>query len=530
MNGRKLIETIFLVLSLAGILWLVTTVTTLPGFFQVVMLATLVVVATIYFVYPTLPFDYKFLTLLLLGCALFGKGFSYVSPFEPVYIAEVTIVVCLGGLVFRWMRPHGFVLTVGHGVIFLWMAVVGFYLFDGFSKFGMLAIRDSAIGYYGLYFFFAFGMFQRERVLKAFGMASKWMVAFGCIGAGFVLIMAHFGPVSLRFMRFANPHPDTFLPLIVAFSATAFVVGAARKQPVFFLLGILGAFLLLSNKTAGLFSFGCVMLCLVVFAKRVELLFAGVATGFVAVLLAAILISAESKFFKEVILASDQVQTVIEVGDAGRAHSSGNDSTSDWRITWWKIVIADTMKESPMFGMGLGADISGHFAESVLGITDISDYARYPHSVLFTVFGRMGFVGLAVFLVYLGFIVVFSARFARRYFVGSDIDTSALIAFSIFIGGLANGLVQATYEAPYAAVQHWVCLAYLIAYDRRYRTRPRVVREAAAPAEVVVGRRERQRRIQQPGDGKRPVPLWTPGDCANNRAAPSTSLANRTAI
>jgi hypothetical protein len=516
MNGRKIIETVFLILSLAAVLWLVTTVTTLPGIIQVVLLVMLIMGTTIYFVYPTLPFDFKFLALLLLGCALLGKGFSYLSPVEPIYIAEVTLMLCLVGMLLRWLSGQGFVLTPAHGVVFIWMAVVGCYLFDGFPKFGKLALRDSAMGYYGLFFFAAFTIFQRERAMKAFGTLVRWMLLFGWIGAVYLMAMAHFGPLSWPMAGLVLPQPDTYLPLISGFAATCFILGAARKKPVFFVLGIAATLLLLGNKTAGIFSFGCVMLFLVIFARRIELLVAGLATGVVAVLVSAIMISAESKFFEEVIMKSDQVQTVIDVGDAGYEHGSGNDSTSDWRVTWWKFIIADTMAESPMFGMGLGADITGHFTEMVLGRSNVSDYARYPHSILFTVFGRMGFLGLAVFLGYFGFVLVFAAKFARRHFVGGEIDTNALVIFSVFLGGLANSLVQATYEAPYAAVQHWVCLAYLVAYHHRYGRRPRLlVLMESAPSAVVAPRRERRER--PPVDGERAAPRWTADDCANRQ-------------
>jgi len=517
MNKRKIIETIFLILSLAAVLWLVTTVTTLPGFFQVVLLVTLVGGATIYFVYPTLPFDFKFLALLLLGCALLGKGFSYLSPFEPIYIAEVTLLLCMVGTVLRWLSGDRLVLTVTHGAIFIWMAVVGCYLFDGFGKFGKLAIRDSAMGYYGLFFFAAFVLFERERVMKAYGTLMRWMLLFGCIGAVYLMAMSHFGFWSWPLASLALPQPDTYLPLISGFAATCFVLGAARKKPVFFVLGILATLLLLGNKTAGVFSFGCVMLFLVTFAKRLELLVAGVTTGVIAVLISAVMISAESKFFEEVIMQSDQVQTVIDIGEAGYVHGSGNDTTSDWRVSWWKIIIADTMAESPMFGMGLGADITGHFTEMILGISNASEYSRYPHSIIFTVFGRMGFLGLAVFLLYFGAILIFAAKFARRHFVGREIDTNALIVFAVFLGGLANALVQATYEAPYAAVQHWVCLAYLVAYHRRYGARPALVitEPSALPAKRV---RRRERARQRVGDEPRAVPRWTPADCAKRPA------------
>ena len=76
----------------------------------------------------------------------------------------------------------------------------------------------------------------------------------------------------------------------------------------------------------------------------------------------------------------------------------------DWRFTWWKMVISDVMKESPFYGLGLGSDISTEFHANYFqtGIdnTDVI-IARYPHNILITVLGRLGIIGIIIFL--LGF-------------------------------------------------------------------------------------------------------------------------------
>ncbi|MFN9026518.1 MAG: hypothetical protein ACK5VX_10055, partial [Akkermansiaceae bacterium] len=118
--------------------------------------------------------------------------------------------------------------------------------------------------------------------------------------------------------------------------------------------------------------------------------------------------------------------------------------------------------------------ISSHFLQSYMRIDLNSEeaikYARYPHNIVFTVFGRMGFVGLSIFVALLITVIkllILVTRIQSR-------DTSpggktALLALLIVIAGIANSLVQSTYEVPYGAITHWFVLGYLIAYYQKNR-------------------------------------------------------------
>jgi len=108
------------------------------------------------------------------------------------------------------------------------------------------------------------------------------------------------------------------------------------------------------------------------------------------------------------------------------------------------------------------------------GVKDAATYARYPHCIIFNVFGRMGFVGLAVFLIMFIALLRFCILFTRKQLSYRIIDSGDLIALSIFFSGIMDSLVQATYEVPHGAITNWVCLGYLAAgyYRKTNQTVP----------------------------------------------------------
>ena len=61
------------------------------GFFVILLLA----------LWRSIPIDAKLLYIIILGYALGGKGFAYVSPMEPIYISEICLAICMCGLLKR---------------------------------------------------------------------------------------------------------------------------------------------------------------------------------------------------------------------------------------------------------------------------------------------------------------------------------------------------------------------------------------------------------------------------------------------
>lgn len=69
-----------------------------------------------------------------------------------------------------------------------------------------------------------------------------------------------------------------------------------------------------------------------------------------------------------------------------------------FRTVWWGDVIHETLETNPVFGLGFGADLASRFIADYDLLSDESFAARSPHSMIVTVFGRMGFAGLLAWL------------------------------------------------------------------------------------------------------------------------------------
>lgn len=478
---NKIIQILIAVVGLFLALWLVMSSVTLPEYYQVSLLISSLVIGAILLIRRDLPFDFKVLGILLAGYAFAGKGFAYITPFEPVYIGEITMIICMLGLILRWTQGADFLPTHLHWLLLGWMVTVGLYLAYSFDDYRMMAIRDSAMGYYAAFFFTSFAIFRNPKASEAFSVLMKVCVGFGILSSiVLTLVWEKLAEASPLVARFFMPHADAFIPLIVAGTVYGLMQGMIRRSLPLLAVGAVALFLLMINKTAGIFSFVVVLSVLIVFARRMELLFTSLIGLTFGAVVIAIMLAAGSSFMEEKIYESDQLQTLRDMGETT---GKSNANTTEWRVSWWTIIVEDTLEENPFTGVGMGGDISGHFMESILGISQSSltteNFARYPHNIIFTVIGRMGFLGLGIFLIPFVAMILFGIRFCSQNLKTPEEQRHYLIPLVIFFAGLSNSLVQSTYEVPYGAIMHWSCLGYLAAY--RYRESAKVSKNTSVP-------------------------------------------------
>ena len=110
------------------------------------------------------------------------------------------------------------------------------------------------------------------------------------------------------------------------------------------------------------------------------------------------------------------------------------------------------MSRNPTFGLGFGYDIAARFLSQyeMVGAEDFS--ARSPHSMVMSVFGRMGLAGLALWAV----VSIGIARMTRHAFRTKDLDVIGLASVAwIFWICACFGVVL---EGPMGAVVFWTTL------------------------------------------------------------------------
>jgi hypothetical protein len=392
-----------------------------------------------------IPLDAKLLFIIILGYALGGKGFAYVSPVEPVYIGEICLALCMFGLMIR-IRHAGLFDTSIHNLIWVYLIYAGIHLMVDYDQYRLLAIRDSATAYYSLYFFAAYSLFQNEIIVTAFERIMKIAIVFAIMQ-----LVAFFFP--LRFPGF-YPHADAYIPLTVA-AAIYFLIRAAESKKIgYILIGATAVVALITGKTAGVLALFGVLGVALVFGRvknlKIPVAFIGV-LGFVALAVATVIIP---DFFAEHIGSGD----TVEAFGIAEGEFVGLSGTSSWRMDWWMMIWDDTMKAAPFWGLGFGSDVSTAFLGEKMG-----ELVRYPHNVIFTVIGRLGLIGLVIFITLFVAIGMFSIRFCSRYYNSPNRRDADLICPAVVIAGMINGIVQSTYEVPHGAITHWVCLGYMVA-------------------------------------------------------------------
>lgn len=411
--------------------------------------------------------DVKLLLVVILGYALGGKGFAYVSPFEPVYIGEISLALCLAGFLMRPQALSHIFETPIHKLIWLFLLYAFIHLMFDFSHYKLLAIRDSATAYYALFFIVSYALFQNEVIVDTFEKIMRLAVVFSMFQFGHVLSMwlisPNLGTTGL------HPHPDAFIPLLGGASLFFLIKGLEYRKIRYLLPGAYAVGVLCYIKTAA-------------FIALIGIIGASIISGRVKALVAPFVIGSMFGILGvslAMMVNSEAVLQAVTGGDTARAFgiaeggefvgfTEASDTTS-WRWGWWMQIWDDTTRMAPFLGQGFGSDISTPF----LGDNEWGRNVRYPHNIMFTVIGRLGLIGLFIFVLLYLAIVLHSLRFCKRFFSSPDRRDADLIAFGVVFAGLVNSLLQATYEVPYAAITHWVCLGYMAA--RYYKRRPEVV-------------------------------------------------------
>ena len=452
MQNNKIIQTVMLSLLLLFSMWVISALLDAGDSVRNVILGIGFFVVLIFSLWRKMPIDAKLLLIILMGYALGGKGFGYLSPFEPVYIGEICLALCACGLVLR-INQAGLGDTNVHKLIWVYLIYGGIHLIVDYSQYRLLALRDSSMVYYSLYFMISYSLLQRNAMMDNFERIMKIALVLSVMSTMYRTL----GFPNLAGMR---PHPDAFMPLNVAAVLYYLVKGRDNKKISYILFAMFVALIVVTSKTAALVSLAIVIGSAVVYGRVRGLVIPSIIIVTVGMLGIMITFFVNPDFIFDTIGSGATAETF---GLDGGEFVGVAGTTTEWRLDWWSQVWTDTMNIAPFWGQGFGADITGPFLESWLGpaYADATGYARFPHCVMFTNIGRLGLIGLFIFsllFIALGFMAL---KFSRRYFNSPARRDADLIVYGVVVAGMVNGLLQATYEIPHGAITHWVCLGYI---------------------------------------------------------------------
>jgi O-antigen ligase len=219
--------------------------------------------------------------------------------------------------------------------------------------------------------------------------------------------------------------------------------------------------LMLLGSRAALTGFICAASLLIV-ARRPRFIVYQLAVAVVALLAIAFLelsnIHFESDFFRRL---SDKVSSIVDIAGTGHYRSNAGDisaANNEFRTVWWTTVFNETMQKAPFFGLGFGYDLTSRFmfAYYPSGGEDTAT-TRSPHSIIFTILGRMGIIGLASFLIIL-FLITKMALAAARSVARREQPESNLLPWCGSINLLVAAMFGVVLEGPMGGILFWTFL------------------------------------------------------------------------
>lgn len=418
-------------------------------------------------VFPKIPIDGKLVLLCLCGYLIGAKGFAYLSPSPPLYIGEITFACC--GLVFL-IRHAGNILVflkrdILISILLILFGLCSLRIYFDFKQHGLYAIRDFAMIYYSFFCGFTYLLCKNEVYKKL--LRNAFIIAI-CIGAA--LNFSSYLGLSAQLSEYSfgliSIHPDVTVGIYVSLVFFFLHKFAQNKNPLLLLLCILCLCPVLTQKSSYAFSFFVSFLFFLFFVRTKVIILFGILSTVAGLCVLLLDLTLEMNL----LLGNDVLSTVDEVS-AIEHGIRGSGNTTEWRLAWWRLVFDMTVDENPFLGLGFGADITSPFLREVYKINYYGQnhgYARYPHCILFTVFGRLGIIGLLGFGMFA--LVFFNKMLHLSHFIKKPSTSSieyAMIAF--VLAGFANAFVQATYEIPYGAIPHWIILGYLLYWHREQR-------------------------------------------------------------
>lgn len=358
--------------------------------------------------------------------------------------------------------------------VLLWIVVGSIRIWHDFRTFGAPALRDFATIYYAVYFFIAQAANEHEG-------SRRWLR--GCM----VFSTTALPLVSLLYTLF----PDFFLTKLT-FRGVPLIY---QKNDLVASFLFAGAFFLMSLprqtlwvRFSTLFSLGSGLAWLSRAAMVALLAVTGVwswarqwrplrqlaltaGVGLIGILAHA---AVQHESFTET-PAYAIYEHLVSIADVSGTRSYKNTESADsgdnnrFRLVWWKTVVDDTFRENPWLGLGFGRDLAEDFVVNYGLWGDESFNVRSPHSLVFTMLGRLGLAGLlalgvltAALLGAFLHVAVVAARERRVTRRPSLIALGWLSAAWVVFISSWFGVVL---EGPMGAVVFWVTLG--IANDER---------------------------------------------------------------
>lgn len=414
-------------------------------------------------------FQPRSLSLVLLagltaGYVVGNRGFAQLTPSAslPLFPGEAVLGLLVaaqflerskGGMAGARFGPIDWLLSA-------WIVLGTARVVVDLRTHGLMAVRDYAMVYYAVFYFLARNAGQQSpRAPAVLTATARWATVL----MGGLYMLSHWVPslpleaLTLRGVPLIYYKDD----LVGAFAALGAGLHYLRFEEhgrwrhlglSLALVGVVGE----TNNRAAMLALIVVVGWFLVAGRWRFTAWLG-ATGLVAAVLVLAVATWQGRSWESTPLFEvyERVVSITDPTGQGTYRGDATESKGDnnlFRLVWWQQVIAETVDEAPVFGLGFGYDLAARFQREYYALAADDFNVRSPHSILVTIFGRMGAVGLALFLALILAIVGRTWRAARRAEVAELAPYCAVWAI------LVSSCFGVVLEGPMGAVIFWTML------------------------------------------------------------------------
>lgn len=447
----------------------------------------------------TIRFESAILNFLLVGYLVGNRGFAEITVARPFFPGEVCLALIFLCMLVRFALtrelpllsdPLGRFILIYCGLGLLRLSL-------DYRTYGMDAIRDSAMVYYSLYFFFGRQMITRPEAREVLEKCLK----FSFLALVPITLVQRFAPdlffTSAGAMNFFFQKDD----LVTTFAAAAVFVLYTRPHIfrwTWLRIGLILyyiAYIVIGITRASLAGLVAGSVLLLIAGHKQILLYLVIALALGLTVLTGMASTFGGSQTADPTVLLEKISSMVEFSGY---QASGYESdfaelkanNNEFRRTLWQSFFDETNAASPVFGRGFGYDFLARYEDVYrkgewLGL-------RSAHNFYVTLYGRMGIVGSLIFLCITWQILAGGVRAARAVRHG----WLPLPALSFWSGAwaiLVAAAVGVVLEGPIGAIVFWTFLGIGSG----------TLREAAELAHLPAGKSSRRviRTDQPPAPG-----------------------------
>jgi hypothetical protein len=417
------------------------------------------------------------LEALVLGVLLFGyivgqSGFGHfsVSPRRGIYLGEIGLVICMATLFMRraFTRERLIPSNTLAWAISAFVVIGGFrFLYDLRNSVEPVVVtRDFATIYYAGFYFIAFGICRHSGSrLFLQRMITIALVCAIFVSGVFFVVPSVFNHFLVHDRPFIEPRADlmgSFMGFAcICFFINSQVKGHSVRWTALSFAAFIALLLPLSRATFLGFAAAVIVLILSGQTKFLLRLAVFVVIGIMILTPIALLVRNTGEETYATTLRDKILSIVDPFGSKRTFASSVGDvaaGNNEFRAVWWKSVIDEVNEKSPLVGLGFGYDLAKRFLRSYTAPLNTYEFdTRSPHSILLTVYGRMGAIGILAFALIVLQILrsSWSCATAVRRGKTSPIDIGLWCGA---VGILVTSCFGVMLEGPMAAIVFWSLL------------------------------------------------------------------------